>query len=604
MNAESRSWWLRLFGLAAAAGILLAMIHESNAGRCPFPMFRKSKEPTAQAAAPKEAAALPAQSSAAPVDEGTVSDNWQVAWTSSLDKVRREPRHLGTVSSSPIRLSMARNEYESAQVLLIGGKRPAQIEITVGDLLHENGKASFPVDVVEIRRVDYVQTVKPDYPVEYVGAWPDALPLVTEPVDLPAAVVQPIWITVGAPDSLIPGTYTGPITIRDVDGRTEELTLEITVWDFSLPRRSSFKTAFDFYRSRLERAYREAVPGGAAWDIRFDELQHLYMLDMLKHRVWPMLNADPFSERFRSTMSLYRSLGQGAFSVGAFGGNAGPNGNAWPEDAAAFNQAMVWYREAVEALRQYGVLFEAYIYAFDEPKRGDPRVPQVLQALKQASKDLRTLVVLQEPADPVMDAPWLSAADILCFRINAFDPTLADAWRAAGKEVWMYVSSPVENYPSLVIDKPALDHRLLPWLSWKAGASGLLYWCVNFWEGDPLVNPASFAKDQNGNGFLYYPGFAGPIPSIRLEVLRDGIEDYEYLALLRTLLQAAETKGGLSDDVRQRAAALLAVDPSLVRSLKEYTHDANKLLEARRAMAELILQLQASVGEAAAAPVL
>ena len=58
----------------------------------------------------------------------------------------------------------------------------------------------------------------------------------------------------------------------------------------------------------------------------------------------------------------------------------------------------------------------------------------------------------------------------------------------------------------------------------------------------------------NGDGrFLYPPESAadgrptapvldGAVPSIRLEMLRDGIEDYEYLAILRQLVEARRDK--------------------------------------------------------------
>jgi len=39
-------------------------------------------------------------------------------------------------------------------------------------------------------------------------------------------------------------------------------------------------------------------------------------------------------------------------------------------------------------------------------------------------------------------------------------------------------------------------------------------------------------KWANGDGNLIYPGPESPLSSIRLENIRDGLEDYEYLRLL------------------------------------------------------------------------
>lgn len=54
---------------------------------------------------------------------------------------------------------------------------------------------------------------------------------------------------------------------------------------------------------------------------------------------------------------------------------------------------------------------------------------------------------------------------------------------------------------------------------------------------DPWTNPRDNVNTgYNGEGMLYYPGtpcgFQGPVSSIRLKNIRDGMEDYEYMILL------------------------------------------------------------------------
>src|SRR6185312_3529116 len=59
--------------------------------------------------------------------------------------------------------------------------------------------------------------------------------------------------------------------------------------------------------------------------------------------------------------------------------------------------------------------------------------------------------------------------------------------------------------------------------------------------GDPWTNLRLFGG--NGDGTLFYPGRPAqiggatdiPIESIRLKLIREGMEDYEYLALLARL---------------------------------------------------------------------
>ncbi len=516
---------------------------------------------------------------------------WQLAWASSLVKLPRDPAKFEGYTSTPMQMSLARLEYESAQLVLIGGSEPAQVKVSIGPLTHVDSGATFPSDVIEVRQVGYVQTQQPYYPVSYVGEWPDPLPP-ADAVDVPAGGVQPVWITLGAPEFQQPGRYRADITVSDMNGRVEHLPLEVAVWNFTLPRMPHLKSAFDFYRYRLEKAYREWVPGGSAWEGRFGELQNLYFLDMIKHRIAPVIGGDPTNAGFLHDVDFYLQLGLSAFGVGSRGGS---NGNNWPKDGNELQQVMGWYRQAAEALRNLQLLDTAYVYTYDEPSPGDPHVAQVMEYIHRADPKLKNLLVMDNAPDPVQHAEWLKDADILCIRIGSYDPEHAKKFTELGKEMWMYISSPSHPFPALVIDYPAMAHRILPWMCWKFGAKGLLYWCVNFWNGDPWANPANYTEDQNGNGSLYYPTDKGPVPSIRLEVLRDGFEDYEYLYHLRELIETAKTQKKSDAATLEEAERLAAVDASLVDSLRSYSKNPEVLLAQRKAIAQMIEKLAAVV---------
>jgi len=86
------------------------------------------------------------------------------------------------------------------------------------------------------------------------------------------------------------------------------------------------------------------------------------------------------------------------------------------------------------------------------------------------------------------------------------------------------------------------------WLGWYAAAqeySGFLRWAYNSWTADPLHETFYPAKSwAAGDCFLVYPG---PRSSIRFERLREGIQDYEKVRILRTTLKK-------QDDDRAREA--------------------------------------------------
>jgi len=476
-----------------------------------------------------------------------------------------------------VRVSLARGEYERAQLVLVGGDQETALSVVIELPKHVDTGEAFPRNLIEIRRVDYVKTRKPYYPVTHVGDWPDPLPL-AEIIEIPAGKVQPVWVTVGATDTLASGTYEGALTLKDREGRSERLPLKILVRDFTLPKTASLKTAFDLYGTRLEQTYLRELPGGHVWQGRMDQLARRYILEMLKHRLSPIWNADPRQSRFAWEVKEYLEQGLNAFGVGSHGGSFGNN---WAVDWLTLQQQMVWYRQAALELALTDLLDQAYVYAYDEPQVNDAHAAQVLAGLKETAPQLKTLLVMHEAPDPERDAQWLKDADILCIRLPAWNTADTEAFRSQGKELWMYVSSPAHPTPSLVIDYPAIAHRVIPWMAWKYGASGLLYWSVNYWTGDPWKDPATFQKDQNGNGFLFYPAVEGPIPSIRLEILRDGIEDYEYFHMLSNLINQASEQPSVSKAELTEAKALLSIPESLIKSARDYTRDWNALLNYR-----------------------
>jgi hypothetical protein len=141
-----------------------------------------------------------------------------------------------------------------------------------------------------------------------------------------------------------------------------------------------------------------------------------------------------------------------------------------------------------------------------------------------------------------------------------------------------------------------MDPVMVPWITWKYKINGILYWALDYWTqtADPWLDPVTYLSGflcsrggvLNGEGSLLYPGnrvrrhtgqpdVDGPVSSIRFELLREGIEDYEYLWLLRSLGDAA-----LADQVAQElvvdvsafsrnAAALFAARAKLARRIEE-----------------------------------
>lgn len=512
----------------------------------------------------------------------------EVSVVPSLEKVfpDRAPQHK---AKNPARFFAARNEYESLQLLVQSPQALRGLRMESEDLVRTDGQGRIEKRHLTWRRVGYVKTQKPGYQVERVGLWPDPL-IEAKSIDVAAGASQTLWLTLYVPEGTAAGSYRGTVWIRDEAGHATPVAVETRVWDFALPKVPSLKTAFDLYPGRLKQAYEQYLPEASArWKDRWPELEDRYYRAMLTYRLAPILNADLTDPRERARVGALLNEGMSAFGIGS---HSGSHDNNWPKEPEALAALEPDYRALAAVLKEQGWTDRAYIYTYDEPRIGKARVLDVAQMIRRADPSLRNLVTLHTVEPLSEPPPWFEPLDIVVFRNVAFDPSLAEALRRQRKELWLYVSGPEPPYPTLVIDYPAMAARILPWMCWKYRLTGLLYWCVNFWTTNPWEQPMNTKWDQNGNGSLFYPGPEGPVASIRLEVLRDGMEDYEYLQRLAEVVASAKSTGSQPAVLIQQAEALLAVDPSLVDSMRTYTKDPLVLERNRIAIAEMIEKLQ------------
>jgi hypothetical protein len=158
-----------------------------------------------------------------------------------------------------------------------------------------------------------------------------------------------------------------------------------------------------------------------------------------------------------------------------------------------------------------------------------------------------------------------------------------------GDAVWSYNTLVQDAYsPKWEIDFDPINFRIQPgFISQSLNLSGLLYWRVDKWPSDPWnnVNNAGTYSSANypGEGMLVYPGqqvgVPGVVASMRLKWLRDGVEDYDYVQILKDL--------GREDLAMQIARS---VGPDWTN----WTRDHAKLYAARQQLGEAINQVMNS----------
>ncbi len=164
---------------------------------------------------------------------------YQIGIATTLEKIRRDVPYAGAFGQS-LRLELARNEYEGAQLVIANVNRDLRgLTAKVSDL-RSAGDVIANTNVT-VRQVGYVNTVSPDkYSAAYVGLWPDPL-LQLPQVDVPAGRVQPLWVTVHAPTNAPPGEYRGTLTLKADGTPATTVDIAVTVWDFTLPTPGKFR---------------------------------------------------------------------------------------------------------------------------------------------------------------------------------------------------------------------------------------------------------------------------------------------------------------------------------------------------------------------------
>ena len=486
--------------------------------------------------------------------------NWEksadfgVTVTHSLHKLCRDKAYTEPMFDKA-RISAARNEYESFQLVILPfGVDVQGITLEATDLVSTAG-GIIPKSEIEISLVDYHKIAwQPNYVIEDEGWYPDPLMPIEKPINIEGtAISRPLWVTVYVPKGTAAGDYTGQITVKTTSLGDHSIDIDLTVWDFELPTTSHLKThTWDQLEFFNEFYNVEEMP--IEWYLNFCEV-------LLKNRLSPgfagvnYLDQKPDAQgkfdfsRVEKVLEFCMERGLTRYSIIQM-----RKGFYTPEEE---KEVYHFIDEYAKFLKERGWLDKGVVEVWDEPTI--VRLPAVIQRakdLRNIDPDLRLQLFAfgKEPYDF-----WKPEAK----QYGLVD--LIDVWapfpliespesQAEGKEIWSYFCTLARgNAPNFYIDRPAVYQRTIGWHSWMFGIDAFEHWSTNyFWrntlEGKPISekwpNSAWDSRtfmDFHGEGQLIYPGPHGKcIPSMRLEIFRDGLDDYEYLYLLRELVQKCE----------------------------------------------------------------
>ncbi|MEE2658898.1 MAG: DUF4091 domain-containing protein [Candidatus Latescibacterota bacterium] len=469
---------------------------------------------------------------------------------------------------------LARNEGEAVQLVLRAAS-DRRLRVAASELT----PVGFDTDStpqLQLYWVGYVHTQRPeDYAVEASGWWPDPL-LPAGEIALRRASSTPLWIKVTTDADTPPGSYHGEVYLR-TDGLSElRVPLHVRVYDTTLADTTAIRTVFSLYEHMLPQVYGERMARRLRSDYHEFLSQSRLNVTSLYARSMPRLTDLRRQANRRSGLNAFVifSLETRTYS------------------ARELDTLARELEPLVQQLRQERILDRALLYGFDEAtSEFFPEMRRAFAFFKQRFPDLRTATTARDPSLGV-DTGLASLVDIWIPLTAYYDPLAAVRARTRGTEVWWYICiAPTHPHANWFIEYPALEARLLWWMAHRQGVEGFAYYSVNRWANQhtPLTrindthlvnwNPASFGT-ANGDGSLIYAGPAGPVSSLRMELVRDGIEDHQLLH------QLAESDSAGSVLARELADRLIA-------TLTDFTEDPALFAQVRRELLEVLARRSA-----------
>ena len=561
-------------------------------------------------------------------------------WTAE-EEMRVAPwRGVPSAKTKGVAIAAAANEAEAVQLVVKAGASTVKgVCVSVsGDLVDARGRR-LPSSAVDVRQVTYLDIRHVTDRTSSPGLWPEPLEPVPESgIEVPSHENRPFWVRVKVPKGTPAGTYRGALAVRSAS-ESAQVPFSVEVFGFELPDVMTLKTSFGLWLGRVWN-YHRAKSAGDRNAVRAAYLRALseshvtayhpeagtasywrYSLEAEDGREADAVFKFDWAEWDAAIEKALReyNFNSFVFHIPGFTRTAFKDGkphvfHGRVEGTPAYETLVAKYMGAIEAhMKEKNWTDVGAIYWFDEPEeRHYPLIRRGLRAIRKYAPSLRCRIT-EQPEAALMDVVnlWCPVTK------NLHSPAEAEC-RARGDEFWWYVCmQPRAPYATEFIDHPGTDMRVWMWQTWQEKIKGILVWETTWWTSpsvypDSLQNPYEDAacwahtgvgpgvlKYNWGNGdgrFLFPPRecfdggksavLASPNSSMRLEILRDGIEDYEYFAILSRL---------------DPGNGLLTVPSDVSRSLTDFTNRPEPIKRHRRALARAI-EAAMKGSEAAAVP--
>ena len=500
----------------------------------------------------------------------------------------------------PFTVSLARGETEPLQLAVRSDAGFDKFEAVV----------DLPLEI-EVGRIGYVNVdapsayhncTVPEWELRYPktagqcdgwsGRWPD--PVETGTKDpLSAGETHGFLIGITAGRDVRPGIYRGSIVWKGDGKVVRRDELSVKVWNFSLSERPLFPAIFDVRLNEKE------IPHWNRLGRTDLERREKIWEFMARKKVCPddvgmrlplvrggdgtvKCDFSEYDRRMERYFNHYRfPLAYMPLDFYAFGWGMPPKdflgekpyeGDSPYKNIDRLHLRKEYRKVYQDALRLYwrhvkakGWSDRLVLYLSDEPFHWNADIRRQVKALSamihEVDRDIRIYTSAWQHVPE-----WNGSIDVWgAGSYGSFPVAEIPLRRSAGDEIrWTTDGQMCLDTPYLAIE------RLLPQLAHKYGASAYEFWALTWLTRDPwkcgyhafirqsgVPGSSYYSRYPSGDGYLIYPPRGGgnsPVSSIRLEAVRDGVEDYEYLVLLEKAAAASPQAKTLLEEFRALAS--------------------------------------------------
>ena len=511
-------------------------------------------------------------SSISEVIYGKLSDS-EVWGAPATEKVLQDKHDIYDAfrTDAVVDVTAARGEYESQHIIITAKDKPLKYALSVGNLTMADG-TEFPAENVEVFHEKYIRVVKNyDKTNMPTGYYPDALVPYENIVMAGENVVkanenQGLYFRFNVPIDQTAGTYTGKAKLT-IGGETMEIPLTLTVADLTVSEevhaKSNFFSRGLFYKGELEYTqrmrdlyteacfeYRIGVDNIVADSYHSPEEIEYYVDKAYDYMQNPKCSniGMPYATETVKGYTCIKATTFKAYLKAFAKKSCETNYNMFKKlscylgiiDEPQLNDTFDALKVVVEVYRD--TLENTAIEIEADPAYASPLKKEIVDTLRKLRN---TITTHYDPEHP----EYAEYIDTWCPMYHMYDGDLIHNYDDQEERWWYGCISPRAPYPTYHIEDTLLSARAESWMRAEYGIVGNLYWGVDLYacyngtsyeEIEDYYSGNAERYDQvNGDGFLFYPGkkygIDGPIGSLRLEAIRDGLEEYELLyAMMNT----------------------------------------------------------------------